>query len=143
MQLSRFTDYTLRVLFYAAIHDDRLVTLAEIATYYDISIEHLRKVVHALAKSGYLATFRGKNGGIKLAQPSAQINLADIVNQSEGEQPLINCAQQRCCLTNQCSLQDVLVEAQQAFIHVLDKYTLEDLLINSKMRTVLISRSVT
>ncbi|MDO6514340.1 MULTISPECIES: Rrf2 family transcriptional regulator [unclassified Neptuniibacter] len=141
MQLSRFTDYTLRVLFYAAIHNDRLVTLSEIANYYDISIEHLRKVVHALAKSGYLATFRGKKGGIKLAQATAEINLADIVNQSEGSQPLINCAEQTCCLTNQCSLQEVLVEAQQAFIKVLEKYTLEDLLTNPKMRTLLIARS--
>lgn len=138
MQLSRFTDYTLRVLFYVATNTDRLVTLAEIAEFYDISIEHLRKVVHALSKSGYLATYRGKNGGIKLAKETNDINLADIVAQAEGREPLINCGQQMCRLTGFCTLQGVLGQAQQAFMQVLQNYTLEDLLQNPKMREDLI-----
>ena len=139
MQLSRFTDYTLRVLFYVATNDDRLVTLAEIAEYYGISIEHLRKVVHALAKSGYLATYRGKKGGIKLAKSTAEMNLAKIVSQTEGTQPLINCAQQKCRLTALCSLQTALAAAQKAFMQELERYTLEDLLNNDVMRSELIS----
>ena len=79
MQLSRFTDYTLRVLFFTAVNNDRLTTLAEIAGFYEISIEHLRKVVHALSKSGYLQTFRGKNGGIRLAKAPEDINLGDVM----------------------------------------------------------------
>ncbi|MGH1461728.1 MAG: RrF2 family transcriptional regulator [Neptuniibacter sp.] len=137
MQLSRFTDYTLRVLFYAASNKDRLVTLSEIASYYDISVEHLRKVVHALSKTGYLDTYRGKNGGIKLAKPASDINLATIVNQAEGDEPLINCPQQKCCLTGFCSLEGVLAQAQQAFISVLENYTLDQLLNNPKMRASL------
>ena len=120
MQLSRFTDYTLRVLFYVASNNDRLVTLSEIAAYYEISVEHLRKVVHALSKTGYLDTYRGKNGGIKLAKPASEINLATIVTQAEGNEPLINCSQQKCCLTGFCSLQGVLAQAQKAFIAVLE-----------------------
>jgi Rrf2 family nitric oxide-sensitive transcriptional repressor len=139
MQLSRFTDYTLRVLFFVATNEDRLVTLAEIADYYGISIEHLRKVVHALSKSDYLATYRGKNGGIKLARPTSDMNLADIVVQAEGEQPLINCGQQMCRLTGFCSLQGALAEAQKAFTDVLKKYTVEDLLKNPKMRAELLN----
>jgi len=139
MQLSRFTDYTLRVLFYVATNDSRLATLSEIAEYYDISIEHLRKVVHALSKSGYLDTYRGKNGGIKLAKATSDINLADIVAQSEGQQPLINCGQQMCRLTGFCSLQSALAEAQKSFVNVLEQYTLADLLEKPEMRQELIN----
>lgn len=139
MQLSRFTDYTLRVLFYVASNSDRLVTLSEIASHFEISVEHLRKVVHALSKSGYLATYRGKNGGITLAKQPQEINLATIVMQAEGDNPLINCAEQMCCLTGFCSLQGVLVQAQDAFISVLKNYTLDQLLENPLMQKNLIS----
>ncbi|WP_415884584.1 RrF2 family transcriptional regulator [Neptuniibacter sp. QD72_48] len=139
MQLSRFTDYTLRVLFYVSTNDDRLVTLAEIAGCYDISVEHLRKVVHALSKAGHLDTYRGKKGGIKLAKPPAEINIGEIVADAEGRQPLINCGQQHCRLTGFCTLQHVLGDAQKAFMQVLEQYTLADMLNNDAMRDSLIT----
>jgi len=141
MQLSRFTDYSLRVLFYVATHNDRLCTLAEIANYYDISIEHLRKVVHSLAKSGELETFRGKNGGIRLRPPASEINIGEVIAQTEGINPLINCSAQQCCLTGICSLEQALAEAQLAFMNVLKKYTLADMLRHPKMQQQLISSS--
>lgn len=140
MQLSRFTDYTLRVLFFAATNKERLVTLAEIASCYDISVEHLRKVVHALSKSGYLATYRGKNGGIRLAKPAAEINLGHIIAEAEGRQPLINCGQQMCLLTGFCTLQNILADAQKVFMQELEKHTLADMLDNPQMTSTLIQQ---
>ncbi|MBY4677149.1 RrF2 family transcriptional regulator [Marinobacterium arenosum] len=139
MQLSRFTDYSLRVLFYVATHDERLCTLAEIANYYQISIEHLRKVVHSLAKSGHLETFRGKNGGIRMKMTPEQVNIGDLIAQTEGFGPLINCEQQHCCLTGICSLQGALHQAQRAFMDTLRQYTLAQLLNNEAMKLQLIS----
>lgn len=139
MQLSRFTDYTLRVLFYTAVNNDRLTTLAEIASFYEISVEHLRKVVHALSKSGYLKTFRGKNGGIRLAISPEHINLGDVVAQAEGTKPLIDCIGQDCKLTGLCTLQSVFHEAQQAFMATLRKYTLAQMLDNPQLQKQLIT----
>lgn len=138
MQLSRFTDYTLRVLFYAAINNDRLTTLSEIAEFYGISIEHLRKVVHALSKSGYLKTFRGKNGGLQLGKRPAEINIGVIVEQAEGSRPIINCEQHACRLTSFCTLQPILYKAKIAFLEVLKEHTLADLIDNPSMRMALI-----
>ncbi|MGB0733313.1 MAG: RrF2 family transcriptional regulator [Pontibacterium sp.] len=138
MQLSRFTDYTLRVLLYVAINDKQLATLGEIAEFYNISVEHLRKVVHALAKSGYLRTFRGKNGGIELAREPDDIQLYDVVAQSEGIKPLIDCGGSQCKLAGFCTLQDVLAEAQHAFLDTLRNYTLADMLSNKTMQRALI-----
>ncbi len=138
MQLSRFTDYSLRVLFYVTTHPDRLSTLSEIALFYDISLEHLRKVVHALGKSGHLDTYRGKKGGIRLALTPGEINLGTLIAQTEGAAPLLDCEHPPCRLANHCSLQSVLAEAQQAFFDCLSQYTLADLLTNPAMRAQLI-----
>lgn len=141
MQLSRFTDYTLRVLFFVASNNDRLTTLSEIAQFYDISIEHLRKVVHALSKSGYLKTFRGKNGGIQLAKPPLEINVGEVVALSEGATSLVDCLSQNCRLMACCSLQSVFHEAQMAFFDSLRQYSLAQMLDNPQLSSQLIAKT--
>ena len=140
MQLSRFTDYSLRVLLFVATNNNRRCHLTEIAEFYQISTEHLRKVVHALSKSGHLKTYRGKNGGITLGLLPNDINIGDIVEQSESDQPIINCATPVCILAGHCTLQPVILEAKQAFMDVLRRYTLADLLSNSELKRHLIHR---
>ncbi|GAA0785400.1 RrF2 family transcriptional regulator [Marinobacterium sediminicola] len=139
MQLSRFTDYSLRVLFYVTLNSNRLATLSEIAQFYDISLEHLRKVVHALGKSGHLETFRGKNGGIRLALAPESINLGTLILLTEGAAPLVDCLRGPCRLVTSCTLQTVLEEARQAFFDTLSKYTLADLLTHKPLRDELIA----
>ena len=137
MQLSRFSDYSLRVLFFVAVNDGRLANLAEIAEFYGISLEHLRKVVHNLGKQGYLKTYRGKKGGFCLARPASEINLGELVATTEGRAPLIDCASQPCRLDRHCHLQAVLVEAQAAFFRVLEQYTLADLIADRQMQQLI------
>lgn len=138
MQLSRFSDYSMRTLFYVANNTEQLSTLAEIAHFYDISVDHLRKVVHSLSKAGYLKTYRGKNGGIELARPPKEINIGAVISHSEGLSPLVDCFSQGCRINNVCSFQHVLAEAQGAFIHTLQQYTLADLMKNPALKETLI-----
>src|SRR6185312_8071802 len=79
MQLTKFSDYALRVLMYAHAAGDRLVTIEEMAGSYRISRAHLMKVVNALTRAGYLIPVRGRSGGLKLARPAAEICLGDVV----------------------------------------------------------------
>ncbi len=135
MRLTTFTDYSLRVLMYAGLHRDRLVTIAEMAQDYGISANHLMKVVHFLAQQGYLETTRGKGGGIRLANDPAAINLGDLVLHTESNNVLVECfspATSRCRLLPACLLQGVLHEAQEAFYKVLGGYTLADLLVQPR-----------
>lgn len=141
MQLSRFSDYSLRVLFYTATNNDRLCQLAEIADFFDISVEHLRKVVHGLAKSGYLETFRGKKGGIRLAQPCHQINLGEVIALTEGMKPFVDCSGQDCKLTPVCGLKTILAQAQAAMMETLAQYSLADILDDPQMQSHLIAAS--
>ena len=66
MHITRYTDYSLRVLIYLAVQGDRLATIQEIADSYEISKNHLMKVVHQLNKKGYIETVRGKKGGMRI-----------------------------------------------------------------------------
>ena len=130
MRLTAFTDYTLRTLIYAALRPDRLVTIAEIASAYGISTNHLMKVVQKLAQAGDIATLRGQRGGLRLARLPAQINLGAVVRQSEPDMALACCfcADDCCTIQPACGLTGVLDEALKAFLAVLDRYSLADLL---------------
>lgn len=69
MKLSCYTDYALRVLIHMAVRGDESSSIPETARAYAISEDHLRKIVHSLGKAGFVATQRGRGGGIRLALP--------------------------------------------------------------------------
>jgi Rrf2 family nitric oxide-sensitive transcriptional repressor len=127
MRLTRYTDYAMRVLLHlAARGDDGLSSIGEIAALYRISQNHLMKVVQDLGKAGFVRTVRGRGGGVALARPADQIVIGQVVRQTEDGFQLVDCA--GCVIAPACTLPRALNEATAAFIAVLDKYTLEDLL---------------
>ena len=130
MKLTAFTDYSLRVLIYLAADPTRRATIAEIARSFDISENHLVKVVHFLGKQGWIETVRGKGGGIWLAMPPVQVNVGKVVRDTEGAAMPAVCFSEdgdRCVIDGSCRLKGVLGEAVKAFYAVLDRYTLEDI----------------
>lgn len=135
MQLSRFTDYSLRVLLYLAINTERRATLKELAAFFSVSLDHLRKIVHELSRSGYVNTFQGKNGGIELGREPGNIKIGEVVMHFEGHETFIDCSGLNCRLAKVCSLKDVLREGQEALFASLNKYTLLDL-VESKPQVV-------
>lgn len=135
MQLSRFTDYSLRVLLYLAINDGRRSTLHEIADFYPISVEHLRKVVHELSRSGYINTYQGKNGGMDLAREPESIPVGEVIKHFEGHESFIDCDRLSCKLASVCTLKSILMIGQEALYEKLNEYTLADL-VESKPKMV-------
>ena len=130
MHLTVFSDYTLRVLMYLALHRTRLATIPEIAAAYDISENHLMKVVHRLARAGIVESVRGKGGGIRLAQAPEDIRLGAIVRASEGDAPIVECLSgdpHACRISRPCRLKGILVGAFDALYDALDHHTLADL----------------
>ena len=129
MQLTRYSDYSLRVLIYLALDPDRLATIEDIARGYDISKAHLMKVVHQLGLGGFVETVRGRRGGLRLARPPQEITVGEVVRYTEESMALAECfaTASRCAIEPACGLRGVLHEALAAFLAVLDGYTLEDL----------------
>ena len=129
MQLTLYTDYSLRVLIYLAVHRDSMVTTAEIARAYAISASHLAKVVKQLAQQGYIESARGRGGGMRLALPADEIVIGDVVRSSEERLALVECFDSEaneCCIEPACGLARAMDEALRAFMDVLDGYTLAD-----------------
>ncbi len=136
MKLTSFTDYSLRVLIYLAAEPTRRATIAEIATSFDVSENHLTKVVHFLGKEGLLVTVRGKGGGLGLARSPELINVGDVVRRTEGTDMTAECFDpltNRCSIAPICRLQGVLREALAAFYAVLDAHSLLDLVENREL----------
>ncbi len=91
MHITRFTDYSLRVLMYLALNPTQQVTIQEIADSYGISKNHLMKVVQELNNKGYLQATRGKNGGLRLRGDPEAINLGTLVRATEQDLSLVEC----------------------------------------------------
>ncbi len=129
MRLTAYTDYTLRTLMYLALRPGRAATIAEIATAYGISEAHLTKIVHQLGLTGDIVTTRGRGGGLRLGRPAQTINLGAVVRRTEPDMELVACfvASGTCAIDDACVLSRVLREALDAFLTVLDSYTLADL----------------
>ena len=134
MQLSRFTDYALRVLIFVGRQHGRVCTMGEIAAHYRISQEHLRKVTHKLAKLGYLKSRRGRHGGILLGGDPARMRIGDIIRATEKDMAIVNCDALDCILSPGCSLKVALDRGGRAFIATLNEVTLSDLLGDRRMR---------
>ncbi|WP_308367299.1 MULTISPECIES: Rrf2 family transcriptional regulator [unclassified Microbulbifer] len=134
MHITRYTDYSLRVLMYLALKGEELATIREIAESYDISKNHLMKVVQDLNSKGYVVAIRGKNGGLRLADKPENINIGHLVRDTEQDLALVECFgnSQACAITPACELKRVIFEALGAFFEVLDQYTLADLLPQGK-----------
>lgn len=130
MQLTRHTDYALRILLYLAANPGRLVTVAELARFYDISRNHLVKVVQGLVEHGFLHTTRGKHGGMQLACDSDKIAIGKVVRNMENHFNLVECfdpEQAVCALDGACRLKGLLARATEEFLRSLDDVTLADM----------------
>ena len=131
MQLTRQTDYAIRVMMFLGIQqDDRLVTISDIAYHFDISRNHLMKIVHKLGQKEYIQTVRGKYGGLRLERNPTSIKLGSLVRDFETTLDVIDCKKLTCPVTGSCDLKPIMQRAQEAFLAVIDNYTLKDLLTN-------------
>lgn len=145
MRLTTFSDYSFRVLVYLGTTDG-LGTIAEIAAAYRISPNHLMKVVHYLAQAGYIETVRGKGGGMRLARSPEAINVGKVLRDTEEGFDLVECLEPgrpQCRIAPACVLKGALAEARNAFLAVLDRYTLADLIAPSRPLAQLLIRTAT
>ena len=130
MRLTAFTDYSLRVLIYLANVPEGRTKIAEIASAFDISEDHVMKVVQLLGQAEVLLNTRGRGGGVRLARPARDINVGEVVRLTEHQALLAECFDRKtnaCALAGGCTLQGALGKALDAFYGVLDAYSVADL----------------
>lgn len=130
MNLTVHSDYAFRTMMLLAVRGTRSTTIQEIAEHYGISRGHLMVLVHRLGSQGFLENTRGRGGGIRLARPAEKIRLDEIVRATEPNFRMVECFDRennQCLITKPCRLRRVFDEALDAWMAVLKKYTLADL----------------
>lgn len=129
MRLSLQTDYSLRTLMFLAMKPGRQ-NVAEIARFFQISEPHVAKVVHHLAKLGYLRSVRGVGGGVELAKSPQDIAIGEIVAAVEGQTHLLDCLghDNVCVIERACKLKGVLAHAERLQRDYLNSVRLSDVL---------------
>jgi Rrf2 family nitric oxide-sensitive transcriptional repressor len=130
MKLTRFTDYSLRVLIYLGLREDEMVTIREVSDAYGISRNHLMKVVSLLTRMGYLDARRGPGGGITLARAPGDIIVGNVIRDMEDDLNLVECFRENgeCVIQPMCQLKVALNNALDAYLETLDRVTLLDLI---------------
>lgn len=130
MQLTSYTDYAFRTLIALACVAPEKLTVAEISNSYEISLNHLLKVVQKLSELGYVETTRGKSGGVRLLADPAKLKLGTLVREMEPELGVVAClrtGEQSCAIEPACRLKSILSDATNQFLASLDHYTLADI----------------
>ena len=130
MRLTSYSDYSLRLLMYAALKRDGLVTIQEVSDAYGISRNHLMKVALDLGRNGFLETVRGRNGGLRLSRKPGEIGLGEVLRTTEEDFNTVECFNARsntCVISGHCRLRNALSRALNAYFRILDEYTLADL----------------
>lgn len=128
MYLTRQADYTMRLLIHLAVQPDSTATIQEIAERFDVSRNHLMKVANRAVRAGYVEAVRGRAGGLRLAKKPKEINVGQVLRATE-DWALVECFERssnQCRVAGGCGLQVILKEAVEAFVGVLDKYSLAD-----------------
>lgn len=137
MRLTLHTDYALRVLVHVGLRGGDLVTINEIAECYDISKNHLTKVVHQLGRAGYLETVRGKYGGVRLMVDPETVRLGEFIKKTEDDFALARCMrcndEGACKMGSNCVARQALTEGLEAFFVTLNRYTLADMIAKERV----------
>ena len=131
MHLTKFSDYALRVLMLAAARDGMRLTIEETALTFGISQAHLKKVVLALSRAGYLTGIKGRTGGYVLARKPEDINLGAVLRVTETDFSMFECNRDGavCPIAGPCRLPMVAREAVKGFLGAFDKVTLRDVVL--------------
>ena len=131
MYLSKFTDYSFRILMYLGNNPDKLSTVDELASILGLSTHHVKKIVYKLSKNNYISSLKGRNGGIKLGMDPKDINLGNLLEITEDNLDILECfsiENNTCSLNNCCKLKPIINDALESFKLELSKYTLDDIL---------------
>ena len=131
MQLTKFSDYALRVLIHLAVADGQRLSTRDIAAAQSASFNHLAKVTQWLANEGYVHATRGRQGGMVLARTPEEISIGTLMRKAEAGSAIVECLRAdggACALSPACGLTGILSEAQEAFFACLDTRSLADII---------------
>lgn len=92
LRVSRLTDYATVVMTCIARQPGHVLSTAQIASAARLELPTVSKLLKSLGHAGLVESFRGVNGGYRLARPASAITLAQIVEALEGPIGMTECS---------------------------------------------------
>jgi Rrf2 family transcriptional regulator, nitric oxide-sensitive transcriptional repressor len=127
MRLTKSTSHAIRILIDCARAGEQLIKVAELSDRLEITQQNVFKIVNLLARAGLIEAMRGRNGGVRLARPAAQIRIGDVVRATEVTRVAIEEDGAATVRGRGHGVNRVLDDALEAFIDVLDRHTIADM----------------
>ncbi len=108
IRLGKMADYGLLVTNELTKNADDLKKTDDIARGVQLPLTTVRKILQHLVDAQIVQSFRGTNGGYKLAQPADKIKIADVITAIEGPIAITECsvADGHCNLEQTCVLKE-------------------------------------
>lgn len=130
MPLSKSCIYGLRASVYLASRkSNEFVNIREISSELDISFHFLTKVLQELNRAEILESYKGPNGGVKLAKPANKITFWDIVYAIDSDHTFTDCilGLPGCGELNPCPLHDQWSRLKEDLLDMMEHSTLREL----------------
>jgi len=130
IRINRQTDYAIRVILALAKRgDDALLSTSQIQQEMLIPKALSLRVVAELAKGGFILTFLGREGGLRLARPSSEINLRQVVTHFENNFTVSECLHGggTCPFDNSCPVRCRWARLQTLILQELENTTFDEL----------------
>jgi Rrf2 family protein len=132
LKINRQTDYAVRVLLALAKNGEGArLSSASIQQQMLIPAALMPRIVAQLARAGLLNTFPGRDGGLMLPRPAAQITLKDVVEAFEGPILLSECLQVKgeddCPFQSHCPVRSKWGRVQVAMLREMAAISFESL----------------
>ena len=128
MRLNKSTGDAIRILIACARAEGALVKVVDLSATLDITMQNVFKIVHILSRSGLTAAVRGRHGGIRLSRSADAIFIGDIVRAMEQTESAPDVAGRPGeGGASAVDVTRVLDDALEAFIAVLDRHSLADM----------------
>jgi len=127
MRLNKSTGDAIRILIACARAEGALVKVVDLSATLDITMQNVFKIVHILSRAGLTAAVRGRHGGIRLSRSADKIFIGDIVRAMEQTELAADVERQDEGAPSAADVTRVLDDALEAFIAVLDRHSLADM----------------
>ena len=132
MKISTKGRYALRVMLDLAVNNTgEYIALKDVASRQGITVKYLEQVINLLKKAGYVISYRGNNGGYKLAKAPSEYKVGDILRVAEGSLAPVACLDSGTVVCDRASICPTLkfwIGLDKAVSDYVDSYTLQMLL---------------
>jgi len=130
MNLSKTSQYALKILNYMVMHEGDIFTSQTLHNNLKIPFQYLRRLLTKLSNKGIIKGGKGRSGGYIIAKNYNKIFLSDIIR-AAGEPEISDICIfgfDNCLLAEKCKIHDRWSKAREEIYNVLSNTSLSDLI---------------